>query len=175
MARDDVPKSSHWYDYVLPNLKQQDFILCMRMPLETLASLVKDLQPFYPAITKTSGSGNAVIPFLKILCLTLYRLGHKTTGREVASKFGVGWTIVSYRFPHVNEMIIEQLGPRFLKWPSHQRQKYIANKFFKKAGVMGVVGLVDGSHVPVNLLDENLATDMYCAERAVILLSYKAQ
>ena len=162
MARDDVPKSSHWYDYVLPNLKQRDFILCMRMPLETLASLVKDLQPFYPALTKTSGSGNAVIPFLKILCLTLYRLGHKTTVREVASKFGVGWTTVSYRFPHVIEMIIEQLGPRFLKWPSHQRQKYIANKFFEKAGVMGVVGLVDGSHVPVNLLDENLATDMYC-------------
>ena len=46
MARDDVPKSSHWYDYVLPNLKQRDFILCMRMPLETLASLVKDLQSF---------------------------------------------------------------------------------------------------------------------------------
>ena len=51
MARDDVPKSSHWYDYVLPNLKQRDFILCMRMPLETLASLVKDLQPFYPALS----------------------------------------------------------------------------------------------------------------------------
>ena len=162
LARDDVPKSSHWYDFVLPNLNERDFIVSLRMPRQTLACLYKDLNPFYPAVPKSSGSGNSIIPFLRVLCITLHRLGHRATVREVASKFGVGWTTVSYRFPQVIDMIIEVLGPRYLKWPSLQRQKYIANKFLEKAGVMGVVGLVDGSHVPVNLLDENLATDLYC-------------
>ena len=49
----------------------------------------------------------------------------------------------------------------FLKWPSINRQRYIAQKFAEKRGVVGVIGCTDGSHIPVALVDEELATDLF--------------
>ena len=49
----------------------------------------------------------------------------------------------------------------FLKWPSLNRQRYIAQKFAEKRGVVGVIGCTDGSHIPVALVDEELATDLF--------------
>ena len=40
-------KSAHWYDIILANRYQSDFILIVRFPREVCASLHKDLFPFY--------------------------------------------------------------------------------------------------------------------------------
>ena len=135
----------------------------MRMGRRTLENLYTSLQAYYPfAIEKVQGSGgHNGTPFLKILCAVLYKLGRVTTFRDVADLFGICKTSISDKFPIVVRMIIEVIGPVFLKWPSINRQRYIAQQFAAKRGVVGVVGCTDGSHIPVSLVDEELATDLY--------------
>ena len=75
--------------------------------------------------------------------------------------FGLAPSTVCEKLPIVVKMIIQILGPVFLKWPSLNRQRYIAQKFAEKRGVVGVIGCTDGSHIPVALVDEELATDLF--------------
>ena len=131
------------------------------MPRAVLGNLLRGTYSFYPIKPKHEGAGPQPIPFPKILCATLYKLGHKITMRDCAAKFGISKSILSLRFEQVVSIIVEQVGPAFLKC-SVKRQKYIAYAFWLKRSIPGVVSCSDGSHIPFNLLDEDDATDFYC-------------
>jgi hypothetical protein len=131
------------------------------MPRFVLKRLFTELVEFYP-VGKNGARFCEPIPFIKILCATLYHLGSGMPLSNVANQFGMAKSTFSMRFDTVINMIIEQLGPVFLKWPSIKRQKYIAHKFALQRNFVGVVGCVDGSHIPIRLVDEEMATDYYC-------------
>ena len=133
------------------------------MRRKVLHSLYDDLKNYYPYFTqKLQGTGGQnVAPFLHVLCAVLYKLGRITSFRDAADLFGLAPSTVCEKLPIVVKMIIQILGPVFLKWPSLNRQRYIAQKFAEKRGVVGVIGCTDGSHIPVALVDEELATDLF--------------
>ena len=160
--KEHIFKSSHWFNNCLPDLPEGSFIKELRMPRAVLGKLLRDMYPFYPIKPKDEGAGPQPIPFPKILCATLYKLGHKITMWACASKFGISKSILSLRFEQLVNIIVEQLGPAFLRWPSVKRQKYISYVFWLRRGIPGVVSCADGSHIPFNLLDKDAATDFYC-------------
>ena len=127
LIQDNIVKSSHWFEYVLPRLPDKEFTLKMRTGRRTLENLYISLQAYYPfAIEKVQGSGgHNGTPFLKILCAVLYKLGRVTTFRDVADLFGICKTSIIDKFPIVVRMIIEVIGPVFLKWPSINRRSAI--------------------------------------------------
>ena len=163
LLRDNIVRSDHWFVHVLPNLPDKCFAAKMRMRRKVLHSLYDDLKNYYPYFAqKLQGTGGQnVAPFLHVLCAVLYKLGRITSFRDAADLFGLAPSTVCEKLPIVVKMIIQILGPVFLKWPSLNRQRYIAQKFAEKRGVVGVIGCTDGSHIPVALVDEELATDLF--------------
>ena len=161
-VKEQIFKSLHWFYCALPSLPEPVFEEELRMPRDVLGHLLRDTQPFYRWKKKEEGAGHQPIPFPHMLCAVLYKLGHKCTIRACASKFGISKSVLSARFEAIIDIFIEQVGPRFLNWPSLTRQQYISYIFWLRRGIPGVVGCTDGSHIPFNLLDEETAVDYYC-------------
>lgn len=44
---------------------------------------------------------------------------------------------------------LKAIRPLFISWPDRNEQTTISNHFFRKIGFPGVVGCIDGSHIPI--------------------------
>lgn len=84
----------------------------------------------------------------KKLLATLWLLGNKESFRGVADRFNF-----DKGFLHAIVMEIctglRTLRPEFLSWPDRQQQAQIASSFLRKTGFPGIVGCIDGSHIPI--------------------------
>jgi len=44
---------------------------------------------------------------------------------------------------------LKHVQPQFISWPTRQEQTQIAHNFLRKTGFPGVVGCIDGTHIPI--------------------------
>ena len=42
-----------------------------------------------------------------------------------------------------------KLAPKYIRWPDRSEYENIASDFAKRCGFPGVIGAIDGSHIPV--------------------------
>ena len=69
--------------------------------------------------------------------------------------------MVSTLCKEVLQLICTHLKGRYVSWPGEFEQTIINRAFFKKRGIPGIVGILDGSHIPIQLLRKIQAADYY--------------
>lgn len=88
------------------------------------------------------------VPVAKKLLSTLWLLGNKESFRGVADRFDL-----NKGFLHgiVLEVCsgLKAVRPQFIAWPTREEQAQIAQRFLRKTGFPGIVGCIDGSHIPI--------------------------
>lgn len=85
----------------------------------------------------------------KQLLIFLKYVSANVTLQLLADLFGVGDTTVFHIIRRVSSLICDNLMNEMIVWPSEQKQKQIAHKFQENNGFPGIVGAIDGSHIPI--------------------------
>ena len=75
-------------------------------------------------------------------------LGNKESFRGVADRFDLNKGFLHAIFLEVCEAL-KAIQPQMISWPDRHGQTEIANSFLRKTGFPGVVGCIDGSHIPI--------------------------
>jgi hypothetical protein len=100
-----------------------------------------------PLIVKDAARGRPIAPQLELLAtLRFYATGCFL--REVGDLLGISEMSAS-RIVHKVTYLIAGLRATYIKFPSNEELPLIKRDFYNIAGMPGVIGCVDGSHVPI--------------------------
>ena len=132
-----------WNEEALPSEWNKNF----RMPREQFVLLADEISPFISPDPSAPRMGLSVE---KKLAITLHYLKDTGSITVTANAFGVSRSTVSSTFRTVCIAINTYLGPRYLKIPTGDSLNSTVNSFEEKFGFPQVLGVVDGTHIPIN-------------------------
>ena len=166
MFRDPLPKSDHWFDIAMNQYNDAQFKEAFGIERTTFDFLCSVLRPFEKRINVdgffTKKGGKRAVTFMLAVGITVYRLTSTLNVRRIAQKFGVSKGTVSVLSKEVINLICSVLKQRYITWPGEFEQSLINRAFYEKRGIPGIVGIIDGTHIPIQLLHKNMAPDYYC-------------
>ena len=90
-----------------------------------------------------------LIPMEKQLSIFIRYISSQMTIQNIADNFGVSEYTVFDIVKRVSDEICEQLMPKYITWPEEERVDEIVNDFRNHRGFPGVIGAIDGSHIPI--------------------------
>ena len=138
--------STDWYSSALPHLRRELFKKDFRMDIETFEKLFKLLEPFYPERRSPRG----VIPKRKRMAMALYRLATAGELRGIAKKvFGVGNSTLCCALREFVKIVNVALKD-IVRVPHQFELEGISQDFERIGGFPGIVGAVDGCHIPIS-------------------------
>ncbi|XP_060563710.1 putative nuclease HARBI1 [Ruditapes philippinarum] len=126
-----------------------DFKDRFRMNRDTFEKLLHMMSPFL----KNSRGVHQITAEKKLLLFIKY-LSTQTTFQQLADIFGVCETSVHSVIHDVSEMICVKLLPELIKWPTGKKAKETIDGFQQLAGFPGIMGTIDGSHIPIRTPSE---------------------
>lgn len=85
----------------------------------------------------------------KQLLMTLWYLGSQDTVHRIADIFGVSESTVLKSRIKIVDGTLEHLIQKLIKWPDQNEQNEISNYFERKNGFPGIIGCLDGTHIPI--------------------------
>ncbi len=137
-----------------------------RMSVPCFNALFDELSFYH--IAPSMGRGHPPVIFTKMLMITLFRLGHNVPIRMVSELFSVSASSAVKVTRYVLDLIFTNLLSKYVQWPTNeQRIKLVKHNLTAGQNAnyfTGVVGYVDGSHIPVSPAQIPLANrkDYYC-------------
>lgn len=134
------------FDELLDNKDNIAFFKAMRISHECFASLLQRLPWNEPEDGHTGGR----IPVGKksTLYIGLWYLGNSSTFREISEQFGIAESTVHGCVSRVIDALCA-LAPSVIKWPSITEMDETAGRFEEVSGMPGVLGAIDGCHIPI--------------------------
>lgn len=84
----------------------------------------------------------------KEFLITIWYLSNMETLRQIADRFNVSESSVYRCLNRVINFIIS-VSADYIKWPSGETLLESVNSFASKQGLRGVIGAIDGTHVPI--------------------------
>lgn len=112
-----------------------------------------------------------LVPIEKKILATLWLLSTKETFRGVAERFKLNKGFLHGICMEVCRAL-KQVQPHFISWPTRQEQTQIVNNFLHKTGFPGVVGCIDGTHIPIPSPSNNKAS--YINQKGIASLQVQA-
>jgi len=91
------------------------------------------------------------VPFAKKVEMAVWTLATKQTYRETGNLFGMRRSNAHYCAMQIFGLMASLLKQTYIKWPSTAEYKKIADAFESRFGFPGVVGCIDGTHVPIKV------------------------
>ncbi|KAL9950713.1 hypothetical protein ACROYT_G043259 [Oculina patagonica] len=92
--------------------------------------------------------GRKPISVEKHLLLTLWFLGNQEPFRSVADRFNVSESCAFNCLRRVCQALKNMAGT-VIVWPKGERARDVVSGFKAKRGIPGVIGAIDGSHIPI--------------------------
>jgi DDE superfamily endonuclease len=156
------PKLCDWYNWMMHpySCSERQFKNIFRMNKATFNVIVHDIAPFYEKPISVLGGRPAVKVELAV-CMAIYRLASTETVRAIAYRFGVGKSTCEKTTEAVYSIIVQHLMQKYVKWPTPEEQVVISEGFERKRGIPGVIGAVDGSHLPIELVNRKHNSDFF--------------
>lgn len=142
----NIPKSSHWYNEILPSYNDKHFKKILRMTSESFKKLVQLISSH--DIFK-SNSERKQAPVELQLAIFLHRVGSRSDIFNICSKFGIGEGTVILYTKRIVKAIIAQKN-LFVQWPKGEKRNYVHRGFQLIEGFENVIGAVDGTHIILN-------------------------
>ena len=142
-----------WQNLITGKTAESNWLKNFRMTKGDFLNLADILRPSLLHSFKGPRPGLSVE---KQLAITLHYLKDPGTMTVTANAFGVATCTVSNTVKRVCLAINEHLGPTLLKTPTTVEEVELAVKNFQeKFGFPQVIGLVDGTHIPIKQPQEN--------------------
>lgn len=144
-----VLKIEHYVEDIVPQYSDRQFQSHFRMSPTTFERLLTNIYHVETeAPTKTQR--NPEIPTEKQLLLTLWYLANLECYRTVADRFGVStstaWNSV---FKILKKILLVNRQYGVIKFPDQNQHNMIIETFQRKNGFPGILGVIDGSHIPI--------------------------
>ncbi|XP_062576534.1 putative nuclease HARBI1 [Saccostrea cucullata] len=98
--------------------------------------------------------GPAVDP-VKDLLMFLWFIGNTESFRYMSDRFNVGKSSYHRSINRVAKALVEEVMPNVIQWPTGNRIRETSEAFGDIAGMLNVVGAVDGSQIPIKAPTEN--------------------
>jgi hypothetical protein len=116
------------------------------MSRNSFFSLHARLQPY---IQKKQTHLRPTIPSEHRLAVFLYHIAHGNGYTSITDLFGVGKSTVSNIIGDVSKAIVQHLSAQYVRFPNVDEAMRSMEFWREKSGIPGVVGCLDGSHIPI--------------------------
>ncbi|XP_063436630.1 putative nuclease HARBI1 [Mytilus trossulus] len=137
--RNKIPRILNYAETVIPEYSNEEFRRRFRMNKETFLVLVEQLR----------GSRNyKTISLEKQVLIFLKYVSSQMTLQAIADYFGVCEYSVFQIVKCLANVICEKLLAQYIRWPSNNQVQENVQKFSQK-GFPGVIGAIDGTHIPI--------------------------
>jgi len=117
--------------------------------MEQLTRLIAIYMP-----VRSHGGGREQLPIRTQLLVTVYYMANQATVRRIADKFGMSESSVIKSRRNVTGAL-NTLLETFVKWPAQLDIVQTSDAFLSKSGISGIIGAIDGTHIPISAPFEN--------------------
>ncbi|XP_050064881.1 uncharacterized protein LOC126553811 [Aphis gossypii] len=135
-----------WLEIVNVQFIKEDWIENFRMTKETFEKIVQELTIY---LQPNSLPVRTPVAIDKKIAMTIYKLASCCEYRVVGNAFGVHKSTVKKCFYQVVKAINTVLLSKYVKFPDEKEALRIANAVEKKTGMVQVIGMIDGTHIPI--------------------------
>ncbi|XP_071651177.1 putative nuclease HARBI1 isoform X2 [Temnothorax longispinosus] len=143
-VREPHLKISNYFENIVLFYSVTEFKSHFRINKNTFEQLTQDLGP---SIIERDNSPN--LPPHKQIAIALWIFGNQEVYRSVADRFGVSKDTI-WRCVFNVAYVLEQHVLNYIKWPEVHEILYIQQEFAAMNGFPGVVGVIDGCHIPIS-------------------------
>lgn len=151
------PRTSHWWDTIVPMFNRTQFIQNFRVSPETFDYICRRLGC---KIGRQDTNYRLSIPVRKRVGIALWKLATNCEYRTLSHLFGVGISTVLNSVRDFCDAVITVLLPVHIPVPDENAFEEMANYFHTRWGVPQCVGAIDGSHIPI-IAPEEYASDFF--------------
>ncbi|XP_062409995.1 uncharacterized protein zgc:113227 [Sardina pilchardus] len=151
------PRTSHWWDTIVPTFTRSQFIHNFRVSPETFDYMCRRLGR---TIGKMDTNYRLCIPVRKRVAIAIWKLATNSEYRTISHLFGVGISTVLNSVKDFCDAVIKVLLPVHLPVPDETKFEEMATFFSERWGVPQCVGAIDGSHIPI-IAPEDYASDYF--------------
>ncbi|XP_071092711.1 uncharacterized protein [Haliotis cracherodii] len=148
MQPDDHPHHEEYAEVIVPRYSTDDFQSHFRLHRTSFEQLCQELHRTDPSIVTIFSGGNTPVSLEKSTMITLWYLANQDSMRTISVKFGVAKSSV-HSVVHTVNTVIEKMAKKYIKWPDAHRMATIASEFQDRAEFPGVIGAIDGCHIPI--------------------------
>lgn len=141
-------RSQEWWDTIVPQFEQNDWIENFRMSKETFDYICVELDPILRPRFNPLRPRNP-LNTKKQVGMTIFYYANCCEFRIVGHLFGVHKSTVWKSIHRVTRAINEILLPKWITLPDEKECKQISEEFEKKTGMPKFIGAIDGSHIPI--------------------------
>ena len=146
--RRDLAKVENFYEDVIPRYFPDIFRNYFRMTRETFQSLVESLACSTFFVQNNTG-GKPMVEISKQVAIFLWYSSTLEILPRIADRFGVCGATVLTVVRRVSNAVKEQLTKKQICWPVGGKIDEVVAGFEAMKGVKGVIGAIDGSHIPI--------------------------
>ncbi|XP_033730552.1 putative nuclease HARBI1 [Pecten maximus] len=154
VVREPRSRILNYADTVIPEYNETEFRRMFRLSRETfqkMSSYLKDC----PELVVGGTGGREPIAVEKQLYVTLWYLGGSDSIIKIADRFGISESSVVLCRRRIIDAILKNLKHKFISWPKNQSLQETVDKFEQRNGFPGIVGSLDGTHIPIRAPKEN--------------------
>ena len=113
------------------------------------------IEPFF--CERSDAVRKDTLSLSKRVALTLYYLKDQGSCSMIFNAFDYSKSAISLCVNEVCNIITNYLGPMFIKYPVTQGEVQSAiDGFLQKFGFPQVMGCIDGTHIPIQQINENV-------------------
>uniref|UniRef100_A0A6P7HCR0 Nuclease HARBI1 n=1 Tax=Diabrotica virgifera virgifera TaxID=50390 RepID=A0A6P7HCR0_DIAVI len=151
--RQQVTRNEQYYEYTIPRYTNDAFREHFRMSRVTFERL-------FNCIRAVHHIEDRLVPLEKKLLFTVWVISKPESFLAAGDRFGLAKSSAHKIF----YQIVDELGQitnQYIRWPNMQKIQQTANVFeLRSRGIPGVVGAIDGCHIPIKQPVRN-ANDFY--------------
>ncbi|KAL9977854.1 hypothetical protein ACROYT_G015308 [Oculina patagonica] len=146
--RQKHPRIQGFVEETVPLYSLSDFKRCFRMSRGTFEVVLGELANRCEVPQELDRGGRKPISVEKHLLLTLWFLGNQEPFHSVADRFNVSESCAFNCLRRVCQALKNMAGT-VIVWPKGERARDVVSGFKAKRGIPGVIGAIDGSHIPI--------------------------
>ncbi|XP_067121836.1 putative nuclease HARBI1 [Centruroides vittatus] len=137
-----------YVESVVPSYLSDDFQCHFRMKRCTFEIVLEKLKP-----KLLNSFGRPCLDANKQILSVIWLLANQESFRSVADRFDISKsTLYSYLNKVCNELI--KMASDVIKWPKLEEYAHLTRKFKNIAGFPGIIGAIDGCHIPIKAPSE---------------------
>ena len=140
-------RSSNWWDAIVTlSFKDKDWLRNFRMKKATFDFICNELEPY---LYREGTVMRKPIPVPKRIAVALWRFATGSYYNTIAHLFGISECSVCTICEEVAGLIVENLMPRFIRFPVGADLDKVVADFEERWGFPQCAGAIDGSHIPI--------------------------
>lgn len=143
-----IPKIQNYYEAVIPKMDLSTFKSHFRMSPDVFEIVLGRIANNHNFQKDYHHGGRQKVDVEKMVLIAIWTLATPESYRSVGDRFGVTKSMVFHCLHSTVKAILEDLCRLFIKWPL-QHEKQMISTSFNKYGLSGVIGVIDGCHIPI--------------------------